>query len=134
MKRILALALCLVALAASAQPVYRCGHEYSRTPCPQGKMVEATDTRTAAQRAEARRVAQREQKLAQDMENDRAAEQAKIRPASAGSLSGSPKAAQPAAGEKAPSSSKKKRKGSKAGKTEDFSAVAPAAKKAKPRK
>ena len=130
MKRVWALAFCLVALAASAQPVYRCGREYSRTPCPQGKIVEATDPRTAAQRAEAKRVAQREQKLAQDMESDRAAEQAKIKPALAGSLSGAPKP--PTVEPKL--QPKKKRKASKAGKNEDFSAVAPAAKKRPPRK
>jgi len=34
----------------NAQPVYRCGNVYSQTPCPQGRIVEATDPRTAAQR------------------------------------------------------------------------------------
>jgi hypothetical protein len=79
----------LVALPATAQTVYRCGNEYTREPCAQGKAVEATAPGSAAQRAEARQVAAREQRLAAQMRQDRLKEEAAIRPALAGSLSGS---------------------------------------------
>src|SRR6185436_20773685 len=44
--------------ACAAQTIYRCGTEgnviYAQTPCPEGRVVEATDPRSAAQRADAR--------------------------------------------------------------------------------
>jgi hypothetical protein len=75
-------------LGAAAQPVYRCGSVYTQTPCPQGKIVEATDPRTAAQRAEATRVAANERRLAADMRRERLADQLASKPAGSGSLSG----------------------------------------------
>ncbi len=91
------LMLLLVATGANAQPVYRCGSVYSQSPCPHGKIVEATDPRTAAQRAEARRVVDDERRLAAEMRRERLAEQAAVKPAAASSLSG-PVPAQPASG------------------------------------
>ena len=92
MKHAIALLLCLVALGTHAQPVYRCGNTYSSTPCPEGKVVEATDSRTAAQRAEARRVAADDQRLAADMRRERLVNQATQKPAAASSLSAAPAA------------------------------------------
>jgi hypothetical protein len=57
--------------SAAAAPIYRCGSTYSQTPCPGGSVVEATDTRSAAQRAEARRIADNERKKAEEMERER---------------------------------------------------------------
>ena len=82
----LALLLGLVALGADAQTVFRCGSAYSQTPCPQGRIVDATDPRTAAQRAEALRVVASERRLAADMRRERLADQPA--PTSAASLSG----------------------------------------------
>ena len=93
MKHAVALLLCMVVLGAHAQPVYRCGNTYSSMPCPDGKVVEATDPRTAAQRAEARRVAANEKQLAVDMRRERLVDQAMQRPAGASSLSAAPAAA-----------------------------------------
>jgi hypothetical protein len=78
------------ALAADA-PVYRCGSSYSSTPCPGGTAVDAGDARSAAQRAQAEAVKQREAALADQLaaerrERDRAAAgqvAAGIRPAAA---------------------------------------------------
>jgi hypothetical protein len=72
----LALAFSLIAqlTAAAAAPIYRCGpdgREYSQTPCPGGKVVEATDPRSAAQRAEGRRIAAQERKLGVDLARER---------------------------------------------------------------
>jgi len=55
----------------AAAPIYRCGSTYSQTPCPGGSVVEATDTRSAAQRAEAKRIADKERKAAEEMERER---------------------------------------------------------------
>ena len=92
MKHAVALLLCILALGVQAQPVYRCGNTYSSIPCPEGKVVEATDTRTAAQRAEARRVAADDQRLAANMRRERLIDQAMQRPAAASSLGGTPAA------------------------------------------
>ena len=65
--RAFAVLLLAAAGSASAQSaVYRCGNEYTRTPCSQGgTMIDTQNSaRTAAQRAEAQRVAAAERKLA----------------------------------------------------------------------
>ncbi|MEQ1683275.1 MAG: hypothetical protein ABL916_06475 [Burkholderiaceae bacterium] len=99
-----ALMFCFAASPALAQEIYRCGSAYSQTPCPQGRLVEADDSRSEAQRAEASRVATRERQLATEMRRDRLAEEAAFKPALAGSLS-APKVASAAT----PSPPKKKR-------------------------
>jgi hypothetical protein len=58
----LAVALLALSGAGGAAPIYRCGNTYSQTPCPGGKLVDASDPRTAAQRAEARRIAAKEKR------------------------------------------------------------------------
>ena len=79
--------------AAAAQPVYRCGAAYSQVPCPNAKVVDADDARSAAQRAEASRVVDSDRRLAADMRRDRLADEAARRPAGAASLSGTALAA-----------------------------------------
>jgi hypothetical protein len=54
---IIFLALGLVSTGAIAQTVYRCGDAYSQQPCPGGVAVDANDSRTPAQQAQARKVA-----------------------------------------------------------------------------
>ena len=129
MKLAAALLLCLVPLGVPAQPVYRCGSEYSQTPCPQGRVVEATDPRTAAQRAQAKRVAADEQRRGKEMERERLAEQAAQRPASASSLSAPPAPpAKPASAlERQPP--KKKRTATKPPASSPFPAADPSSKK-----
>jgi len=92
------LALLLAASAgASAQNVYRCGNEYTRVPCSNGKQVDVDNRATAPQQAaEARQAAERERRLGNDMERDRLRREAALKPARAGSLS-APKPAEPAA-------------------------------------
>ena len=130
----LALLLGLAALGATAQPVYRCGSEYSRVPCPQGRIVEATDPRTGAQRAEAQRVAASERKLAAEMRKERLADQAALKPAAASSLSAAAPAASASAAERGHSKPKKKHGSAKPGPTTDFIAVDPASRKRRGRK
>ena len=129
------LAALLLAAAGSAvaqAAVYRCGNEYSHTPCSQGKVVDTQGSaRTEAQRAEAVRVAASEKQLAEDMAHDRRRAEAANRPASAGSLGPTKPAAatiaKATAAGKGKGKGKKKEKGSGAG-GEDFVAQVPAAK------
>jgi hypothetical protein len=68
------LTLALATGAVHAQAIYRCGKTYSQTPCPEGgKIIEATDPRSAAQRAEARRIAAAERRAAAARERERRA-------------------------------------------------------------
>jgi hypothetical protein len=93
----LALLAALAALpAAWAQPIYRCGNEYTRIPCPGGRTLETSDTRSAAQRAEAKRIQAEEEKRGQQMERDRRREESAIKPAAATSLGPAPAASAPA--------------------------------------
>jgi len=129
MKHAVALLLCLVAMGVQAQPVYRCGNEYSRIPCPQGRLVEATDPRSAAQRAEAKRVAADEQRRAKEIQRERLAEQSAQRPASASSRSAlpAPPAKPASAGERRPP--KKKREPAKPPASTPFTAADPSRRK-----
>ena len=115
---------------AQSAAVYRCGNEYSRVPCSQGKVIDTEHSaRTEAQRAEARRVAASDKQLAEDMARDRRRAEAANRPAAAGSLGPAKPAALATA--KAPASSAGKSKGKKksnGAEREDFVAHVPAAK------
>jgi len=118
-----ALVLACASAAASAAPVYRCGGgTYSQTPCPGGTVVETTDPRSAAQRAEARRVAAAEKRRVRDMERERLVQEkrsAKEPPAIA-SLGPQRAASAPAKAASKPSSRKKAKP-----QDEDFTAVVP---------
>ena len=47
------IATCLIPTWANAQNLYRCGNTYSQTPCDNGKTIDVTDSRTAAQQKQA---------------------------------------------------------------------------------
>ena len=103
-------ALVLAATAASAQTIYRCGNEYTRVPCANGKSIDADASAVDARRtAEARQGAVREKRLADDMVRDRRAREASQRPAAASSL-GPAKAVDPAAAASASMKPKKRTK------------------------
>ena len=133
MKRLLAIALLAAVCGAEAgAPIYRCGKTYSQDPCPGGRLIDAADPRTAAQRAEAQRVIAREKKLAEDMERDRRDREAGITPAQATGFNGRPNPPQPS--KKAEPSKKKKKKASKKAKAAsgaDLVAIEPQAKGSK---
>jgi hypothetical protein len=125
-----ALLLCLLTAGAHAQPVYRCGNAYSQTPCPQGgQLVDATDSRTAAQRAEARGVAADERRLAADMRRDRLADEKTLKPGGAASLSAAAPHARPAAA--VVRAVHKKKRVVKAVVSDDFTAFDPSSRKRK---
>ena len=88
---VLLTSMCLA--PATAQSVYRCGNAYSTTPCPQGKAIDADDTRTAAQREEALRRAAGDKRRGDEMERAHLRREAEIRPALASALSLAPRPA-----------------------------------------
>jgi hypothetical protein len=87
-----AAALCMAGTTASAQIVYRCGSEYTRTPCADGKRVDVSDPVTPEQRLAALDAAWREQRLGESMARERRAEAAAFHPAMAIGLSAPPPA------------------------------------------
>jgi hypothetical protein len=123
-----ALLVCLLSASVQAQPVYRCGSAYSQTPCPHGgRVVDATDSRTAAQRAAARGVAADERRLAADMRRDRIADEKAVKPGGAASLSAAPAHARPPP--LAARAVHKKKRVVKAVVSDDFTAVDPSSRK-----
>lgn len=127
MKRAL-LTLCLTLVAAAhavAAPIYRCGPGgkiYSQVPCADGTIVEATDPRTAAQRAEAKRIVEAERKRAAELERERkAAEKAAAKEAAGAAGVG------PAASAADDGRSRKQVAKDKAEANRDFTAVVPKA-------
>jgi len=123
-------ALLLAAAGTTAQaagPIYRCGSSYSHTPCPGGTQLEAGDPRTAAQRAEARRMAAAERKAGQALQKDRQAAEKKQRGAPAiASLGPAPAASAPTEEEGKPAAKSKRRSKPQ---DEPFTAVVPGSKK-----
>ena len=103
-------ALVLAATGAGAQTVYRCGNEYSRVPCANGKSVDTGPSAGDARRsAEARQSASREHRLAEEMARDRRAREAALKPAMASSLGPAP-AARPSTAASASMKPKKRAK------------------------
>ena len=61
---------------ASAQNVYRCGNSYGHQPCADGRAVDVSDPRSAAQKAQADAATQRNAQAADTMEKTRQREEA----------------------------------------------------------
>lgn len=122
----LALLLALAgATAQAAGPVYRCGSTYSQTPCPGGRQIDAGDPRTAAQRAEVRRIAAAERSAARKADQERLAAEKKQRKEPVIASLGPTAAASASAKGTAKEAGKRKAKA----KDEPFTAVAPASPK-----
>ena len=122
---------------AHAQTVYRCGSTYTHTPCAEGRVVAATDPRSAAQRAEAQRVAALERQQARQMERERLAQEAAHKPAQAtgfDSRASATAAAAASSAERGPHQKKKKRKAGNPTAADDFVAVDPESLKKRSRK
>jgi hypothetical protein len=120
-------ALALASGLAGSQTIYRCGHMYSRAPCPNAKAIEVEGRPTAAQRAEARQVALREKRLADEMVRDRRLAEAAQKPALATSLGPARVAAATPPPAKKPA--RKKRRAAMPDGGRDFVAAVPRAKK-----
>jgi hypothetical protein len=74
---VVAVVLALTGLSAGAVPIYRCGKTYSQIPCAGGEAIDASDSRSAAQRTEAQRASERDKRLGIEMEHDRLDRQAR---------------------------------------------------------
>jgi hypothetical protein len=131
-----ALLLAATALDAQGQTIYRCGPDgkvYSQVPCAEGTVMDASDPRTAAQRAEARRVAAQERQAATDLERERVARERAPGPKAA-SLSGPAALAAAAASKPSSGSTTSKKPKAGAGPKKDFVVVAPKPVKSAPTK
>lgn len=71
---LLALPALPLAAAAQGQTIWRCGADgrsYSTTPCAEGRALEQAVSPSAAEQAQARRIALVDERLAAQMRNDR---------------------------------------------------------------
>ena len=129
------LLLAAMASHAAPAPIYRCGpdgREYSQVPCAGGTVVEASDPRSAAQRAEALKVAASERKRVADLERDRRANEAAIKPAGASGFNARPAPVAPKAA--APSEKgKSKKRHTKVKRLPDTATAKPATERSKPK-
>ncbi|NML43170.1 hypothetical protein HHL11_05360 [Ramlibacter sp. G-1-2-2] len=71
MKTLFATALAILATTTAAQQVWRCGSSYQQKPCEGGAQIEVSDTRTAADAANARASVQSDLKTAAALEKSR---------------------------------------------------------------
>ena len=128
MKRLaIALIVAGAACGAQAQAIYRCGQTYSQVPCPDGKIIDSSDPRSGAQRAEAKRAVAKEKQLAAKLERERRAKEADAAASQAGTLTPRPETTTVAASVPAKTKHKPKAKSkkSKAASGADFVAVVP---------
>ena len=98
MKRLAAACFLLFSttLAFAQATVYRCGPDgktYSQTPCAGGKKIDASDTRTEAQRADSLATTAADKKRADALESERKAREAAQKPAAASGFNSRPAAA-----------------------------------------
>jgi hypothetical protein len=116
---LVAAALALASPWATGQTVYRCGNNYSQQPCAGGTAISVNDARSAPQAQRASSVAQADQKLADQMEKARLAQEKNAPKALVIGPQSAASAPQGSAG----------REGTKpkAGKLEQFTAVSPRA-------
>lgn len=87
-----------VSAPAAAQTVYRCGpagNSYSQQPCADGRAVDVSDPRSAAQVAEARASLRAQEQWATRAARERRIDEAARRPAQAVSLGPPPPPAEP---------------------------------------
>jgi len=63
-----------------AQNVYRCGDSYSQSPCPGGVAIDAGDSRTKGQKAQADAATQRDRQTANTLEKERLKQEAAASP------------------------------------------------------
>lgn len=75
------IATCALLTRAEAQNVYRCGDSYSQSPCPGGVAIDASDSRTKGQKAQADADTQRDRQAANALEKERLKQEAAVTPA-----------------------------------------------------
>ena len=110
----------LVPQGAADQTIYRCGNEYTRIPCADGRALDVGDPRSAAQRNEAHAVAAQERHQAREMAHERRHAEAAIKPALAVGVG----PATPASAASAPKKTTRKKKPRKAQDADDRDFIA----------
>jgi hypothetical protein len=116
-------ALIALPMAAQAQNVWRCGNGYSDKPCENGQAVPIDESRPGKDAAaQARAAAQRDAKLAEQMEKERQAQEKNAAPAL---VMHRPQAATSAAAER-PAKGKSSARKKKAPEPEYFTITVPA--------
>ena len=83
-------------IAFAQGTVYRCGPDgktYSQTPCAGGKQIDASDTRTEAQRADSLATTAADQRRADALARERKAREAAQKPSTASGFNSRPAAA-----------------------------------------
>lgn len=66
------IAFCALSAATAAEKtIYRCGNSYSETPCPNGNVVDAQDSRSAEQHSQAKNAQQRQSKAVEELHQTR---------------------------------------------------------------
>ncbi len=73
----LMIAVSALSTVAAAETAYKCGDSYSQTACPGAVLIDATDRRSAAQKAQADQVTGRDARMADAMEQARLEQEAK---------------------------------------------------------
>ena len=68
---IFSIAIAVLSTGALGQTVYKCGNTYSQVPCPGGVVVDVTDKRTSAQKAQTDLATGRDARTADAMEKAR---------------------------------------------------------------
>lgn len=99
-------------LACAQATVYRCGPDgktYSQEPCKGGKKIDASDTRTEAQRADSLATTAADKQRADALERERKAREAAQKPSTAGGFNSRPAAASDTAAGKDKGKRQKKR-------------------------
>ena len=70
----------LAAAHAADGGVYRCGQTYQQVPCEEGQAIDASDSRTAAQRREAQAAVKSDQQQAKERAAERREREKAIKP------------------------------------------------------
>ncbi len=110
---------------AAAQDIYRCGDSYSQQACAGGRLVAASDSRSAAQKAQTDQATERAAKAGDAMQKARLIEEAKPVPVGMPLPKAQEPLAPPTQHFVSTKSKEKAKTQTKAKKPERFSAVAP---------
>ena len=125
---IVIIANCSIPTWSNAQNLYRCGNTYSQTPCDNGKAIDVTDSRTAAQQKQAAAANSNRMAQAGALEKERLAREKRVLTTKKGPAAVIAPAAGPS-GVPAPTDKALAKKRKKA--AAEFAGKAPAAKKVK---
>jgi hypothetical protein len=122
---LLALTLLACAQGSAAQTVYRCGSEYTQTPCENGSAIRTDDSRSASDRKAHQATVQKEKKTADALERQRLKEEQAAHQAATRAAAQEDQAAREAAHREAQQAAQKK-KASQPVKVKAYAAPKPA--------